>query len=132
MSAIAYERPKLSAGQERAVQLDLFGFLVKLRMRDVITAREAAEILRVSPDFIRDLISLGTFETFELKAKGKKKSAPEYRLTVKSFLIYVARTSTLSPEDWHDLVATFIDKLDVRSLDLVLDLATRRKTRLTR
>ncbi len=130
MSALAYHRPRLTPGQERAVQLDLFGFLVKLRMRDVLTPGEAAEILRCSPDFIYDLKDQGRFETIELKAKGKKTSAPQYRITVKSFLLYVASVSTLSPEDHDDLIATFIDKLDARSLALVQDLAGRRKARL--
>lgn len=127
-----YQRPKLTPSQEKAVQLDLFGFLVKLRMREVISPTEAAEILNVSPDFIYDLIQLGKFECLTLKAKGRKKTPPKLRIFVKSFLIYVASTATLGPEDWDDLLTTFIDKLDARSLDRVLELATRRRTRLAR
>jgi hypothetical protein len=125
-----YQRPKLTAGQERAVQLQLFSFLVKLRSREVLRVREAAEILNVSPDFIRDLLPSGKLETIELKAKGKKQSAPEYRITVRSFLTYIISCSSVTPEDWDDLLATFIDKLDPRSCDRVIQLAQTRRTRL--
>lgn len=128
----AYQRPKLTPGQERAVQLDLFGWLNTLRVREIITAAEAAAILRVSPDYIRDLIPQGKFETFSIKGKGKRQTPAQHRLTVRSFLIYVASIATLDAEDWDDLLVTFTDKLDVRSIDRLLDLLPRRRARLSR
>ncbi len=130
MNAPAYQPPKLSKGQTQAVQLNLFGFLVRLRTRDLLRPREAAEILQCSPDTVLDLIQRGTFETLELSAKGEAR--PQYRIFVRSFLLYVASISRLDAEDWDDLLVTFCDKLDVRSIDRLVPLLTTRRARLVR
>ena len=130
-SPSSYRAPALSAGQKRAVQLDLFSWLNELRSRKLITVNEAAAMLRCSPDYIRDVIELGELEVFELAAKGSQ-AKPQYRITVASFLLYVASRSVLSPEDRDDLFITFVDKLDARSCDRLQALLTTRRARLAR
>lgn len=111
-----------------AAQLELFGWLIKLRTRDVLTINEVAELTRLSRQSISLLMDEGRLEGFGFKLGGS--SEKQRRITVESLCRYLLASANVSDDDRAELLLTWVEKLDQRTIDFLLPHLTRRRERL--
>lgn len=124
MPAAAAARPL----PKSSPQLELWSWLIKLRTRDLLTIGEVADITRLSRQSISLLMDEGRLEGFGFRIGGK--SEKQRRVSVESLCRYLLTSANVSDEDRADLLLTWVDKLDLRSIDFLLPHLTRRRERL--
>lgn len=132
MTTSTYRPVQARGAKPREIQLELFSWLVPLRARTWLRPVEAAQAISMSREYICGLIAAGELESYDTAATEENPKRRDYRITVRSFLVHVVTHSTLSAEDWDEMLATFADKMDLRSIDRLLALLTARRARLSR
>jgi len=111
-------------------QLELFSFLLKLRTRDLLTVREAAEALRISDSAVRQLMELHELRGPRYALGGESFKTP--RITVVSLIAYLVKSfEEFDAAEYDELLAIFAEKLRTRrACDRMVELITRQRSRL--
>lgn len=78
-----------------------FDFLIPYQHRKHLTTEEVAGILGRKADFVRQLVEEGKLESLQDSAFGTRLSN---RITRRSVAVHLARISTLTPEEFAEIL----------------------------
>lgn len=125
----AYREPKLTPAQQAALDQGLLPFMLRYGGRDKVRVSEAAAELRLSRDFICDLVTTGQVEAIEATAKGDR---PTYIITARSLILWALAHSNVDAQTWTDTVRDFVALLSRPQCEQLAAFAAARAARLTR
>ena len=100
-----YTAPKLTPRQQALVDGGLLPFMLRFGGRTTVRIDEVAKEISMSPDFLRDLVTIGAVEYVAAKAKGER---PTYILTTRSVLLWLLANSNVDAAEWEDTVAQWL------------------------
>jgi hypothetical protein len=106
----------LTPAQQAALDQRMLPFMLRFGGRANVRVQEVANELRMSPDFIRDLVECGELEFIAARSGKGKTDGRTYVILTRSVILWMLRNSNVSPDVWREDVRQLIGLWSVEEL----------------